>query len=182
MLQVKIRVFSFFDEPFYGFIMYLCQSSASRTHHLYARGLTDNEFIFGSGSSSLSVMCVQNLCQKEEVETVIYRCHRDPLYLTDLYQFFRRKRLRQETYLFKHHIPDSGGSHAFFTDIGTQLLDGQIMYLGADHYISFKYARRRLWRILSTRLKKSKILLFVSSMEVVSSCFRPYLAKIGIRS
>jgi len=106
MLQDKIRVFSFFNKPFYRLVMDLCHSSTSRTHHLEAYRLADNDLIFGNGSSSLPVMSVQNPCQKEEIEAVIYCCYRYTLILTCLYQLFSRKRLRQETNLIKHHIPD----------------------------------------------------------------------------
>ena len=182
MLHSKIRVFSFFNKPFYCFVMYIRHSSALRTHHLKTHRFADNDLIFGNGPSSLPVMCVQNSCQKEEVEAVIYGSYRYSLILACFYQLFCRKRLRQETNLFKHYVPHPGRPHVVFTHIVRQLLNNQIMYLRADHYIFFKYARRRLWRILLTRLKKSRILLLFSSMEVVSSCLRPYLAKIGMRS
>lgn len=106
MLQGKIRVFSFFNKPFYCLVMYIRHSSALRTHHLEAYLFADNDLIFGNGSSSLPVMSVQNPCQKEEIETVIDGCNRYTFIFACLYQLFSRKRLRQETNLFKHYVPD----------------------------------------------------------------------------
>jgi hypothetical protein len=94
MLQVEIGIFSFSYEPFYGFVMYLCQSSAPGAHHLHPHRSAGNQFVFGSGPASLTVMSPQNLCQNEQVERIIYRSHRDSFRLAGMYQLFGRKGLR----------------------------------------------------------------------------------------
>lgn len=135
MLYIEIRVFPFPHKPFDRFVMKLRHTAAFLADYLHAHRVTGKQFIFcSSTAAALPFICMQNSCQNEQIERIIYGSDGNSFCFAGFNQLVGGKRLGKRTHLFQYHIPYCRRTHIVRAYVRTQQSQCTRIYLRPFHF------------------------------------------------